>query len=474
MKPKINRRYAPYLRIFGIALICIAFYVFLNNLGNARSVLDNVLSVFTPITIGLCFAFVFNIPLRFLELTVFGKLTKKNGKIWKILKRPLCLVLSVLMIFGVITVFIIAILPRAREIGKNILNIVTNLQVYINEAALMTDSLSQKIDVDLTPIKEAILKINGASISEWIFNMLSSGNGNLAQGAFNTVVGAFNAIVDTVLGFALAMYILSSKEAIGKLFKSAVYAIFSRERAKSIISVVQLSNKAFTGFVSGQCLEVVVIGSLCFVGMLIFGFPEALLVSSIIAVTAFIPIFGPFIGTAIGAIIIFINGIPNDIPIKESFTTAILFVVFIIVLQQIESNLVYPRIMGNQVGLPGVWVLVAVTLGGGFFGIAGIILSVPICSVFYTLLNGWLVKRLKQKNICHNSMEANAAEPKKLIEEIGDYDLPPDENIFASSETKNAETKKSKKHKADKEETDLQATNNTNDTPTEEKTESEK
>ena len=151
-----------------------------------------------------------------------------------------------------------------------------------------------------------------------------------------------------------------------------------------------MSSKVFAGFVSGQCIEVVIIGCLCFIGMVIFKMPYAPMISCLIAITAFIPVFGAFIGTALGALIIFL----------ENPLQAIWFVVFIIVLQQIESNAIYPRIMGKSVGLPGLWVLLAVTVGGTLFGVWGMLIGVPTVSVLYCLFEAWLNKRLNNRKIC--------------------------------------------------------------------------
>jgi predicted PurR-regulated permease PerM len=196
----------------------------------------------------------------------------------------------------------------------------------------------------------------------------------------------------------------------GKLAKSILYAVIPRDKARTVISIVTLSNRAFMGFVTGQCVEVILIGVLCFIGMLIFGMPHPLMVSCVIAVTAFIPVFGPVVGSVIGAFLILIVD-----PMK-----ALWFLIFIIVLQQLESNIIYPRIMGKHVNLPGVWVLVAVTIGGGLWGMIGIVVSIPLCSVFYTLFQKWLIKRLEDRNVCHVTMSHDSSEPNFIFIEESD------------------------------------------------------
>ena len=255
------------------------------------------------------------------------------------------------------------------------------------------------------------LTIDWKSISAWALDMIDNHSNSIAQGALGIVTTVFNTVLNFILGFVFSIYVLASKESLGKLAKSVIYSIMKRERARKLISVVVLSNKAFSGFISGQCTEVLLIGVLCFIGMLIFRMPYAVMVSCVIAFTAFIPVFGPFIGTAIGAFFIFIES-----PIK-----ALWFIIFIVILQQLESNIIYPKIMGKHVGLPGIWVLAAVTIGGGLFGVVGIIVSVPVCSVIYTLFDRWLKKRLEARNICHKSMSHDASEPKSLIDELSQY-----------------------------------------------------
>ena len=261
--------------------------------------------------------------------------------------------------------------------------------------------------------ENSTFQIDWSSISAWALNLISSNSSQLTQSAIGIITGLFNTVINFVLGLFFAIYILASKERMGKLAKSILYSVLKRRDAKNVISVATLSNKAFAGFVAGQCMEVLLIGVLCFIGMLIFRMPYAIMVSCIIAVTAFVPVFGPIIGAGISAFLIFIVD-----PIK-----ALWFLVFIIVLQQLESNILYPKIMGKHVNLPGIWVLVAVTIGGGLFSLWGIIISIPVCSVIYTLFNRWLLQRLEKRNICHATMSHDASEPNYIYMETPEVDL---------------------------------------------------
>ena len=433
-----NQKYFKYLAVI---LASILFFVIISNVSTVSEAISKLLGVFSPLILGFCIAFVINLPLRFLEERVFGKLTRKNGKIWSKIKRPLCLTLSVLFLLSIITVFLSFVVPELIKTGQKFF---IALPVAMEDFSATVDSVLAKFH-----LREAFptLKIDWNSISSWALNILDSHSNSIAEGALGIVTTLFNTVLNLILGFVFSIYVLASKEALGKLAKSVIYSLMKRERARKLISVVVLSNKAFSGFISGQCTEVILIGSLCFIGMLIFRMPYALLVSCIIAFTAFIPVFGPFIGTAIGAFFIFIES-----PIK-----ALWFIIFIIILQQIESNVIYPRIMGKHVGLPGIWVLAAVTIGGGLFGVVGIIVSVPVCSVIYTLFDKWIKKRLEERNICHKTMSHDSSEPKSLIDELSQYEFNAEYEVFLENtdDVDDSETQNSDKPSAPQNEEDI-------------------
>ena len=406
----IKEENKKYLKILAIVLVSILFYVFLSHMGVVKAVAKKILSVLAPIIVGLCMAFIFNIPLKLLETKIFGKLTRKNGKFWSKIKRPLCLSISLITVFGLVAVLLAFIIPEFIVTCQKFFEIfppaMENLTGYINGV------LSQfNPQGDSSPIQ-----IDWAHISSWALNIINNNQEFITQSAIEIITGLFTTVVNFVLGLFFSIYLLYSKEALGRLMKSIVYSIMKRENAKKFISVVVLSNKAFTGFVTGQCIEVLLTGAMCAAGMLVFKMPFIVMVSCVVAFTAFVPVFGPVVGTAIGAFLIFV----------QSPAKAIGFVIMMIVLQQIESNVVYPKIMGKQVGLPGIWVLIAVTIGGGLFGVMGVIISVPTCSVLYTLFDRWLKKRLEERNICHKSMSHDSSEPKSIIEEIQDYQFEKD------------------------------------------------
>lgn len=396
-----------YLKLMGVIFASILFFVIVSNLGTVIKGVKTVGNVFTPLTLGLALAFILNMPLKFFETKLFGRLTRKDGKVWHKIKRPICLILSLALIFSVIILLLSFVIPEFINTCEKFF--VALPDAMANITATVTSWLES---MHLTSALSAA-KIDWNSVSNWALDIINKNQEQITTGAIGIVTGLLSSIINVILAVVLSIYILASKEALGRLMKSLVYSIMKRERARKLISLVVLSNKAFSGFISGQCIEVLLIGVLCFIGMLIFKMPYAIMVSCIIAFTAFIPVFGPFIGTAIGAFLILIES-----PIK-----ALWFVIFIIILQQLESNIIYPRIMGKHVGLPGIWVLISVTIGGGLFGILGIITSVPICSVLYTLFDRWIKRRLEERNICHRTMSHDSSEPRSIIDEMSFYEF---------------------------------------------------
>lgn len=275
----------------------------------------------------------------------------------------------------------------------------TSFEVFATSLPDYIDALDEKLSSIMSKFTDNEQHINNIidwrTISTSIVNFLHSNDINTIDLTVSIIVGAVKTIFNIVLGFVFSIYILSSKEKLGRQFRSILYSIIKKEKVDNFLSVLSLANSSFYKFVIGQCTEAVIIGVLCSIGMLIFRMPYVPVVSCIIAVTALIPVFGAFIGTALGALIILLAS-----PIK-----ALWFIVYIIVLQQFETHIIYPKVMGKSVGLPGIWVLLAVTIGGGFFGAIGMLVSVPICSVIYTLLDKWISKRLVQRNIDSDTLE---------------------------------------------------------------------
>ena len=225
-------------------------------------------------------------------------------------------------------------------------------------------------------------------LKQWVLKgILQNGAGNVLSTTVNVAASIFNGVVTAFLAIVFSFYLLTNKEKLGSQIKQLLYAVLKEEHADYIIRVGRMANKTFANFLSGQCVEAVILGSLFFVSMSILQFPYALMISVLIGFTALIPVFGAFIGCAVGAFLILLVS-----PIR-----AFWFIVLFLCLQQFEGNVIYPKVVGTSIGLPGIWVLAAVTIGGGVGGLVGVLLSVPVASVLYALLRRDVHKRLACK-----------------------------------------------------------------------------
>ena len=410
-----------YLKWLGIFVVSIVLFGIINNLDKSMSIMQNITSTLSPIFMGILMAIILNIPVALFENKIFGRLTRKNGKIWSKIKRAVSISLSIACFILIAAVLSAYIIPEFARTGQGIIQV---LPKYLDQLTVFIQEWVVKLNL---PIEPESINLTIDTLASMLTSFLGNDYGNIFQTTITTVISVFSSVWNAILGFILAIYIVSSKEALAKLIKGLLFAAFAKERADYILSVTRLSKQAFEGFITGQCIESLLIGSLTFIGMLIFRFPHPLMISCIISITAFIPIFGAVTGAIIGAVLILLND-----PIQ-----AIWFLVFILILQQVESNLLYPRIMGQQVGLPSLWVLIAVILGGEFFGIPGIILSVPLCSVLYTLLHEWILKRLREKRLCKLHSSHIPENPTPLTEE----------EFTKEDEVPQKEQKKNKKEK---------------------------
>lgn len=355
----------------------------LNHLDFVLSIIGGAFSVIAPFIVGLCLAFIFNVLLRPLE-GLWDKIFKKKKKTKFILKlkRPVCLVLSILIIMAVIFILLFMIIP---EITRTVSAIANSVPSYLERMEAWWIQLKELLEHYSIVLPAFDLDFN--KIAETLTNFLKTSG--LINKTVDITGSIFSGIFNMVLGLVFSIYILASKEKLGANTKKTLLAFLPKEKVEKAVDLAALSNKTFTNFITGQLTEAVIIGILCFIGMLIFRMPYALTISVLVAFTALIPVFGAFIGTAIGAFLILMVE-----PIK-----ALWFIIFIIVLQQIEGNLIYPKVVGKSVGLPGIWVIIAVTVGSGLFGVLGMLLSVPVVSVLYTVIKEFINKRLKLKKI---------------------------------------------------------------------------
>lgn len=362
-----------------IIISYIALVIFaLVNFSKILAFLGKVISIFSPFLLGIILAFVLNVLNNFIEKKIFGKI--KPSKIWNKIKRPLCITLSLILVFLTIFFVMNLLIPQLK-----------------NSASLFTDTLPaykediigilNKFDVDESTVNKVgeYLDNFGKVITDYI-----KGNSkDVITVTTEVATSVINIISKGIITLVFAIYMIAQKETLSRQINKVMKAYLKPKTINKINTVGTLANKTFSNFVTGQCLEALIFGSLVFVGMLIFRFPYASTIGVLLGFTALIPIFGAFIGTAIGVILIMMVS-----PVK-----AILFVVFIIVLQQIEGNLIYPRVVGKSIGLPGMWVLLSVTVGGSIGGILGMLIATPLCSLLYALFTKMVNDRLKSNKI---------------------------------------------------------------------------
>lgn len=362
-----------------IIISYIALVIFaLVNFSKIIAFLGKVISIFSPFLLGIILAFVLNVLNNFIEKKIFGKI--KPSKIWNKIKRPLCITLSLILVFLTIFFVMNLLIPQLK-----------------NSASLFTDTLPaykediigilNKFDVDESTVNKVgeYLDNFGKVITDYI-----KGNSkDVITVTTEVATSVVNIISKGIITLVFAIYMIAQKETLSRQINKVMKAYLKSKTINKINTVGTLANKTFSNFVTGQCLEALIFGSLVFVGMLIFRFPYASTIGVLLGFTALIPIFGAFIGTAIGFILIMMVS-----PVK-----AILFVVFIIVLQQIEGNLIYPRVVGKSIGLPGMWVLLSVTVGGSIGGILGMLIATPLCSLLYALFTKMVNDRLKSNKI---------------------------------------------------------------------------
>ena len=342
--------------------------------------LKGLLGILSPFLIGLCLAFVINVLMNPVE-----RLWDRAWKEKKIrAKRPICLILSTLMIAGAIFILLFMVVPEIKHTAALVVDMFPQYLLRIeNWWSKLTEFFEEyaivlpQPELDLVELKKAV--------GDFIL-----GSGHLFVGTTLAITTSiFSGVFNLFFGLVFAFYVLAQKETLSRQVKKLLYAYLPEHWAARTLEFAGLTRRIFTNFVTGQLTEAFIIGFLCFVGMMVFRMPYAPMISVLVGFTALIPVFGAFIGTAIGAFLILMVA-----PIK-----AFWFIIFIIVLQQLEGDFIYPKVVGKSVGLPGIWVLAAVTIGGSSFGVLGMLLSVPVCSVLYCTLTQSVNHRLEQKNL---------------------------------------------------------------------------
>lgn len=362
-----------------IILFALIGFLIVLNFNSTLGFIGKFMDIISPFVVGAALAFILNIPMIAFETKFLKFKTKGGKKLNKGLVRIVSLLLAIFVIGFIITLIVNLILPEIINIAKLL---VDNFPKYATEI--------KKFAIDVTTnipeVREAIENIDIAKLGsgEQVKNIAT----NVITTSISFASNLIGSIFNTVVSLVFAIYILTSKDKLKAQSKKILYAYFENEKAEKIIEFGRTSRRIFKNFITGQCLEATLLGILSIIGMLILRIPYAVPIGVLIGVTALIPIVGAFIGIIVGAILIL-----SVEPLK-----VMTFLIFILILQQIEGNLIYPKVVGDSVGLPGIWVLVAVAVGGDLFGLIGMLLGLPIASILYTVVKDNVNLRLSKKS----------------------------------------------------------------------------
>lgn len=336
-----------------------------------------------PFLLGGAIAFVLNVPMSFLEEKIFRNRYLKGKKVAERLARPVCLVLTIAIVIGVVVLVMFVVIPELTttviSLGKTIRDFIPAAQRFLEDVFADNSEISKWLNG---------LNLNVDRIIESAVAFFQNGAGDVLNSTMSAIGSIVSGVATFVIAFVFACYVLLQKEKLRVQVTKVLYAFLPEKRVGWCLEVCSLTAKSFSSFLTGQCVEALILGMMFFIVMSILNMPYTLLVAVLIAFTALIPIFGAFIGCFIGAFLILMVD-----PLQ-----ALIFVIMFLILQQIEGNLIYPKVVGASVGLPSIWVLAAVTIGGNLMGIVGMLIFIPIVSVVYTLFRASVYKRLKKKH----------------------------------------------------------------------------
>mgnify|MGYP002599840259 FL=1 len=346
-------------------------------------VLKTIGQIIFPFILGGAIVFVINVPMSFLEKKIFENVKKENKAARK-LARPVSLLLTIVLVVGVIALVMIGVIPQlTKTMGSLMINItdfIPQIKIWIRDFFHDNREIMKLVDQ---------VQFNPDQAIRWGISLLGNGAGNMMNTTVSAVGSVVSGLATFFIAFSFACYVLFQKEKLHVQIRKVLFAFLPKQKADAFLKVCSLTYRTFANFLTGQCLEAVILGCMFVVTLSILRMPYALLIGVLIAFTALIPIFGAFIGCAVGSFLIFM----------VSPKQAIIFIIVFLVLQQIEGNLIYPHVVGESVGLPSIWVLAAVTIGGNLMGIVGMLVFIPLLSVVYTIFRKVVYQRLKKRHI---------------------------------------------------------------------------
>ena len=368
-------------KLFVLAAGCILFAWLVLDTARATAMFSTVWNLISPFVVGAGIAFVFNVPMRAIERQLADIRRAGFRRLLSIVLTILCLVLIIMFVFELL-------IPQIR---LTVASLSQTIPVFIEGLAAKLMVMMQDHPELRAWLQEALKleSLDWNTILTETLGFLSNQMSTVMGGAVSVIGSVTGAIINMVVSIAFAIYCLSRKEILSRQGRRLLYSFLSENHADQVIRVLRLTNSTFSNFISGQCLEACILGCLFAVAMAIFKMPYISLVSVVIGVTALIPVVGAFVGCILGAFFILVNN-----PLQ-----ALTFVIMFLVIQQLENNLIYPRVVGTSIGLPGMWVLVAVSVGGDLMGVGGMLLMIPVTSVIYALLREFTDKRLAERGI---------------------------------------------------------------------------
>lgn len=393
--------------VFIVVSACIVLYWLLHETERVKTVYRFVAGIVSPFVTGAAIAFILNVPMR-----AFERLLKnvKNDT----LRRIIAVVLTLVAVLLVLTAVFWLLIP---QLAKTITHdLIPGVEKFVGRVTnFITDLVNGEVPLPewfvssgtMDTVLDALKKFDWGKLAEKVIGVLQSGATRILNSAFSVVGTIASGLMNAVVAVVFALYCLFQKESLARQGRKLLYAFLPERWADRIVRVLRLTNSTFSNFLSGQCIEVCILGSLFAVAMAIFRMPYIPLVSVLIAVTAFIPIVGAFIGCAVGAFLMLLSN-----PLQ-----AVGFVIMFLILQQIENNMIYPRVVGSSIGLSGMWVLVAVSVGGELFGVAGMFLMIPMASVIYTVLREITNKRLNNISVDPEKLKDQPPELRSHIKE---------------------------------------------------------
>ncbi|MBO5333120.1 MAG: AI-2E family transporter [Clostridia bacterium] len=389
--------------ILGLISFAIVVFTISQNLSVVAIVWAKLLKILAPVIVGFCLAFILNIPMTIIEKKLLSPMSKSNKKIVNKFVRPISLLLTIVLSLGFIALMLFAIIPQLKNSFELIAERVPQ---YYKSIVLFVEKLITKFNIDFDTSMLHNPSVNIDKFVAMADKYLTFENTNsIVNTTFSFTSSLVSGFTNILLGLIVSIYMLAEKEKILSFAKKFFHALLPEKAFDKGCEICNITSTSFSSFIGGQFTDAFVLAILCFIGMSIFRFPNAAVISVIIGVTALIPVIGPLIGEFVGCFIIFMES-----PIKALF-----FLVFVLILQAIDNNFIYPKIVGKSVGLPGIIVLIAVIIGGNLGGIMGILLGVPTASAIYAIITKWLNSKKENITVAEENDDEQATVSEQII-----------------------------------------------------------